>query len=147
DSARVLGSDGEPMSTVSFDEECRVAIALEVVTPQVEVRGVVGLLAGETIRYRAIQQEAFKAPSGGFYLLTVRIPPLMIDPGTSSVRIGAQLPFEGDPSRIVRGDAWVFDVLPLEPADAQPPPAVTDGEPGAPIEFVDASWAIARGRK
>jgi hypothetical protein len=147
DSARLLGADDEPMATISFDEECRVAIALEVVKPQVEVRGVLALLAGETIRYRAVQQEAFKAPSGGFHLLTVRIPPLMIDPGTYSARIGALLTYEGELSRIVRGDAFVFEVLPLEPEEAQQASAASDGEPGVPVELADASWSVSRGRK
>jgi hypothetical protein len=124
-----------------------VAIALEVVKPQVEVRGVLALLAGEAIRYRAVQPEAFKAPSGGFYLLTVRIPPLMIDPGTYSARIGALLTYEGELSRIVRGDAFVFEVLPLEPEEAQPAPTAGDGEPGVPVELADASWSVSRGRK
>jgi len=137
------------MSTMSFDEECRISIALEVVTPGVEIRGVVALFAEETIRYRAVHDEPFKAPVGGFYLVTVRIAPQTIEPGAYSARIGAQLLYEGELSRIVRGDAFSFEVLPLD-SEEEPAAQVAlngDGAPPAFVDLDDAEWSVQRGRK
>jgi ABC-type polysaccharide/polyol phosphate transport system ATPase subunit len=128
-SAGIFARDGQPLNTVSLEEDVTIRITLELAKPGISIACRVILSPGEGHPVRLAQPEDFLSPASGEYSLSVDAPSQLLDEGSYTADIAVRVIVDGRKHVISRQAAFSFQAhVPDERylGDEERPPVVLD---------------------
>lgn len=133
--AGIFDMDGRPAAYIPVRAGALVEIRLGVARSDVSFRCVVVLSGGTGKRFRFVQPYGYDVDRAGEFVVSLLLPPGLLEDDVYTARIGARITRDGERSRVLRKEAFAFEAH--ETVDSDESPEDVEDTAAAPV------WEVA----